>query len=117
MEQQIKFQDNNDDAVRKNWTDQKWMEEFYEFLQGNCPDSIRLKRGHQPNVTEKKAWEIICYLQDHMSVLPDNIERCWHCGGLYDCYSGGLFWESKQRNYCDGCSHLVPENYDNCKRY
>ena len=101
----------------KKASDIELIDEFYSFLQGICPDSITLKRGDQPKLTSKKAFTIIWYLQEHFPLLPDNIEQCWNCDSLFDTDRGGLYWESKGRHYCDGCEHLVPENYDNCKRF
>jgi hypothetical protein len=106
----LKNNDNRDDS------DEEWIEEFYNFLQGDCPDSISLPRGHQPKLTPKKAMTIIWYLQEHFPLLPDNIEKCWNCDGLFDTHSGGLYWESKGRHYCNSCQHHVPENYDNHQR-
>ena len=97
-------------------TDLEWIEEFYQFLQGECPDSITLAWGDQPKLTSKKAFTIIWYLQVHFPILPDRIEKCWNCDDLFDTWSGGLYWESKGRHYCDGCENLVPENYDNNRR-
>ena len=97
-------------------SDLEWIEEFYKFLQGTCPDSITLPRGHQPKMTSKKAFSIIWYLQEHFSILPDRVEKCSNCDGLYDADSEGLYWEAKGKHFCDGCEHLVPINHDNCQR-
>jgi len=97
---------------RRNNTDLELVEEFYEFLQGKIPESIISTRGYSPKMTQKKAFTIIWYLQEHFSILPDSIERCDNCGGLYDANSEGLYWETKAKHYCGGCSDLVPENYD-----
>ena len=110
MNNKIKLIKNNDE---KDWSDLEWIDEFYQFLQGECPETIHLKRGKQPKLTKKQAFSIIWYLQEHFSVLPDNIEKCWCCGELFDSYSEGLYWESKGRHYCGDCEYLVPDNYDN----
>lgn len=99
-----------------NMSDLELVEELYDFLTGECPDCIHLARGHQPKLSQKKAFAIIWYLQEHLRVLPDNIERCDNCGNLYDSHCGGLYWETKCKHYCDGCIHLVPPNYDRGKR-
>lgn len=111
---EIKLLNNND---KRGFDDLSWIEEFYDFLQGECPDDMRLPRGYQPKLTPKKAFTIIWYLQEHFPILPSRIEKCWKCDLLYDSYSEGLHWESKGRNYCGGCSWQVPENYDNCQRH
>jgi len=110
MDKEIKFQS---ESSRKDRTDINWVNEFYEFLQGNCPDCIKLTSHNQPKLTEKKSFAIIWYLQEHMRILPDHIERCDICGELFDTWQEGIHWESKGRHYCGGCDYLVPENYDN----
>lgn len=80
------------------------------------PENIRLRNGHSPKMSPKKAMAIIWYLQEHMQVIPDTIERCDNCDGLFDRNESGLYWESKGKNFCGNCSHLVPQNYDRGKR-
>lgn len=101
MKQEIKLLKNNDN---KKVDDLERIDEFYRFLQGNVPDGIRLKRGHKPKLSEKKAFAIIWYLQEHLPILPDMIERCDKCGELYDSYSSGYHSEKKGKCFCDGCS-------------
>ena len=114
----INFQDNNheSDEVRKDWSHTEWVDEFYRFLQGECPEGITVGIQRQPKLTQKKAFTIIWYLQEHLRILPDNIERCDNCGELFDTHSDGIYWESKGKHFCGGCQHLVPENYDRGKR-
>lgn len=104
---------NNDN---RDWTTLEWVQEFYDFLQGEIPENMHLVRGHAPKMSPKKAMAIVWYLQEHMPVIPDTIERCDCCGELFDSYNSGLYWESKGKNFCDGCSYLVPQNYDRGKR-
>jgi len=110
---EISLLKNNDS---REISDLEWVEEFYEFLQGTLPGGIKMGRGHQPQMSAKKAFSIIWYLQEHFPVLPDNIERCSNCGSLFDSNSEGIYWESKGKDFCDGCEYLVPENYDRGKR-
>lgn len=100
----------------RDWTAFEWINEFYEFLQGEIPESIHFRRGHKPKLSPKKAYAVIYYLQEHFPLLPDNIEICSNCGCLFDTESEGLYWETKGKHYCDGCEHLVPENYDRGKK-
>jgi len=117
MTKSIKFQDKNHESThRADWDDEQWLTEFFEFLKGTAPDGIKMGHGHQPKLSPKKAFSIIWYLQEHMRVLPDRIDQCWRCGGLFDSWREGLYWESKGRNYCGSCDHEVPENYDNNRR-
>lgn len=88
----------------KEADDVEWMQEFFNFLQ----ETVKL--------SPKKAFWIIHYLQEHLPVFPDHIEKCWRCGKLYDVYSEGLHWETRDRFYCGSCMYEVPENYDRGKR-
>ena len=113
MSKEITLIKNND---KKDWDDLEWIDEFYEFLQGNLPEGMTLGKGHNPKLSQKKAFSIIWYLQEHFPVLPDHIEQCSNCGKLFDDWRGGLYWQTKGKHYCDGCSHLVPYNYDRGKK-
>lgn len=113
MENEIKLLKNNDERTD---SDLDKIKEFYRFLTGDkIPKTIRLGRGHAPKMSEKKAFAIIWYLQEHLSILPESIERCSVCGELFDSNSEGIYWESKGKHYCGGCDDLVPMNYDRGK--
>lgn len=109
MTNEIRLFKNNDDRTD---TDLQWVEEFHSFLQGCVPENIHLKRGRIPKMTAKKAMTIIWYLQEYFPILPDTIEMCSNCNSLFDSNSEGLYWETKAKHYCGGCSDLVPYNYD-----
>jgi len=113
----INFKDKNNllDKVRKEWDSEEWIKEFYEFLQGKKIDGIQTPSHCTPKLTEKKAYTVIWYLQEHLRILPSNIERCNNCGELFDSDGEGIYWETKGNHYCGGCDHLVPENYDRGK--
>jgi hypothetical protein len=113
MDNEIKLLKNND---HRTDTDLEWLQEFYEFLQGKQPETIRLGKGYAPKLKQKKAFAIIWYLQEHFPVFPDQIERCDVCGELFDSHSEGIYWESKGKNFCGGCDYQVPKNYDRGKR-
>jgi len=83
----------------KELSDLEWIEEFYEFLQGEIPEGIHLLRGHKPQLSQKKAFAIIWYLQEHFSILPDHIERCDNCGSLFDQDGEGIYWETKGKHF------------------
>jgi len=104
---------NND---KREWEDIEWVEEFYEFLQDETPEKIHFPRGHKPQLSQKKAFAIIYYLQEHFSILPDHIEQCDNCGSLFDDWSEGIYWETKGKHFCGGCDYLVPKNYDRGKK-
>ncbi len=113
MENEIKLLKNNDN--RKD-SDLEWIEEFYNYLQGEIPITIHLSGGHKPKLSSKKSMAIIWYLQEHFPVFPDTIEKCDNCDSLYDGASSGIYWETKGKFYCDNCSYLVPKNYDKGKK-
>lgn len=113
MDNEIIFLNNN---PRQQASDVEWVEEFYNFLQGELPEGMSIGKGHKPQMSHKKAWSIIWYLQEHLPVLPSKIEKCDNCGTLYNSYLEGIYWESKGKNFCAGCDHLVPRGYDRGKR-
>lgn len=114
MNDEITLIKNND---KRTDSDVEKLTEFYRFLTGEeMPGGIKMSRGHAPKMTEKKAWSIIWFLQEHLSVFPDHIERCDVCGELFDGWSEGIYWESKGKHFCGCCSDQVPENYDNIAR-
>lgn len=71
---------------------------FYEYLQ-----------GPGMNLGRKRAFEVIYYLQEHLPVFPDSIEKCSVCGSLFDTYFQGHHSEKNNKFYCYGCSHLSPD--------
>jgi hypothetical protein len=87
---------NNDDRY---WTDLEWINEFYEFLQGVTPDGISVRA--KVKLTQRKAFSIIWYLQEHFPLLPDHIERCDTCGQLYDSWSQGRHSDLTDKFYCN----------------
>lgn len=107
MGKEIELLKNNED---RNWDDLEWIEEFYKWLQGEKAETT--VSGFKPKLTAKKAFNIIWYLQEVLSILPSNIEKCDICDELYDGDSEGIYWETKGKFYCSGCDHLVPEKYD-----
>ena len=113
MENKISLLKNNDN---RSITDVEWIQELFDFLQGEVPDGIYFKRGHIPKLSRKKAFSVIYYLQEHLPVFPDYIELCWNCERLFDTEEEGIYWETKDRFYCGNCWHLVPKNYDRGKR-
>ena len=86
--------------------------EFYEFLQGKCPDGLKFGHGHQPKLSTKKAFAIIYYLQEQLKIFSDRVEKCDNCNDLFDTWREGLYWESKGKHYCGGCEDIAPTNYD-----
>jgi len=98
MENEIKLTKNNDE---RKLSDLELVTEFYDFLQGRNPEGI-LTKGMK--LSKNKAFTIIWFLQEHLSVFPDHIEKCSKCGDLYDSHSCGFHSEAKGGVfYCGAC--------------
>lgn len=101
---EIKLLKNND---RRDLSDIEWVTEFYNFLQGEIPDSIKIK---QPiKLTPDEAFMVVWYLQEHFSILPDEIEKCDNCGEIYDSGREGVYLEEPNENgqsFCNTCDYL-----------
>lgn len=108
MSNKIKLLKNNQ---KREWSDTEWVQEFYEFLQGRVPETIKLSRGHKPVLSKKQAFSIIWYLQEHFSIIPDNIERCDYCNVIFDSNIEGGYWEAKGKIFCNCCLHHVPQKF------
>lgn len=92
---EIKLLKNNDN---RNWLDLQWINEFYNFLQGELPGNISIKK--KLKLSRQQAFSVIWYLQEHFPLLPDHIEQCSNCGCLYDSYSQGHHSELTTKFYC-----------------
>lgn len=99
MGNEIKLLKNNDNRTD---SDLDKVVEFYEFLQGNSPKCIN---DGKPliKLSKNKAFNIIWYLQEHFSIIPDHIEKCSICGDLYGRCSAGYYSEKKGKFYCGSC--------------
>lgn len=78
-------------------------------------DTLTDKSAGGLKLSNKKAFLIIHYM-GNLGIIQDTIAQCCSCGSIFDMDSSGLYWESKCRFYCDGCSYKVPRNYDKGKR-
>jgi hypothetical protein len=103
MEREIKLLKNNQ---KRDWSGIEWITEFYNFLQGEVPETIRLGRGHKPRLTAAQANTVIWYLQEHFALLPDHIEQCSSCKEYFDSYSQGHHSELTGKHYC--CESCEP---------
>jgi hypothetical protein len=108
----VYLQKNNDN---RDWTAEEWMNEFYEFLKTGEADKIHVE--HKPMLNEDQAFSIIWYLQEHFPLLPDNIDQCDVCKGLYNSHSTGYYTENGNEHgnsFCGACDYLAPyENEEN----
>lgn len=105
--------DNNPNDKRE-LSDLEWVEELYAYLQNNELDKdagIPNKSGIE--LSPEKAFKVIWFLQEHLRVIPDTIERCECCDELYDTNCSGLHIENPYQGmhfFCDSCMGRVPEN-------
>ncbi len=67
MANNIQLLKNND---KRDWDDVEWVDEFYRFLTGETPGNINEGKP-MFKLSEKKAYTIIWYLQEHFPILPD----------------------------------------------
>lgn len=77
----------------------KRVKELYEFLQGALPEGMEMTL--RPKLSERKAFNIIWFLQEYMDLIPDRFERCCRCGEIYDSWDEGD--RKGDSNYCMGC--------------
>ena len=90
--------DNYIDACEK-------VRQFYEYLTGKF----------RPKLSQNKAFGLIYYLQETMHCLPDTIEKCRVCGGLFNSGREGFILDDQYEVngktlpkkywglYCDDC--------------
>ena len=76
---------------------QDQIEQFYEFLQGEVPQGLNMKRP--PHLSGQMAFRIIYYLQEIMGILPDKFERCKTCGNIFNTETEG----NPETLHCDYC--------------
>lgn len=64
-------------------------EEFMDMLTGKgLPEGMTMQ--HQPQLSCRQAFSVIWFLQEHMDILPDNIEQCRVCEELFNCHCEGF---------------------------
>ncbi len=96
----MNFQNNN---PREDKSDLEWVKEFHSFLMGGIPNGITLSKEHKPNMSAKKAFAIIWYLQEHLAIFPSTIEMCDNCHNLFNSEESGEYDEKKGKHFCDNC--------------
>jgi hypothetical protein len=92
-------------------------EELYRFLRdGKLPEGMQMPKSHIPKMSGKKAFTIIWYLQEHLGVLPDNVEQCQDCQDLFDSDKEGFYLDDQYSlkgkklpkkywgHWCDACA-------------
>lgn len=85
--------------------------ELFNFLTGKkIPEGLIISSVHKPNLTPKRAFSVIWFLQVHLGILPERCEMCCSCGSLYDPdHQGG--WHN-ERAYCDPCHPMTYARID-----
>ncbi len=80
------------------------IQEIFDFLQGTVPPGMSIPAAHVPHLTGDQAWEVIHYIQELHSELPDHIERCDVCGTMFDSANeGGYTEDGPPHHFCDPC--------------
>ena len=97
----INFQRQQENLVDKSSFE--LIRDFFYFLQGKCPETISC--NNIPNLHNEQASSVIYYLQEHLPVLPDTIEKCDKCGKLFDLFHSGIHCEICG-NLCEDCENL-----------
>lgn len=104
---------NNDN---RDWDDQDWIEEFFEFLKGNVPDGIRIEdEESQVKLSAKQAYTVLWYLREHFPILPDFFTQCDNCHSIYNSDNSGYYSEKGNEignSFCGVCDHLAPDDDD-----
>lgn len=95
------------------------VEELYKWLQNKkTPEGIKIGEGNQPNLSDKQAFTVIWFLQEHLGVIPENYEKCQNCGDLYDTWVEGFSGEyinpknPKDTKHGMWCDHCVPNDIE-----
>lgn len=64
-------------------------EELMDMLTGKkLPEGMIMQ--HRPQLSRREAFSVIWFLQEHLNILPTNIEQCKICEGLFDYHCGGF---------------------------
>ncbi len=65
------------------------IEELMDMLTGDqLPEGMNIKC--QPRLSRRQAFSVVWFLQEHMNILPDNVEMCNICEELFDALSEGF---------------------------
>lgn len=65
------------------------IEELMNMLIGeSLPQGMSM--DNQPQLSHKQAFSVIWFLQEHLGILPDNVEMCSICEGLFDANHEGF---------------------------
>ncbi len=87
--------------------------ELYDYLAGSAlPKGVEC---WQPKMSKKHAFDVIWFLQEITHCLPDHIEQCQGCDGLFDTDCEGCHFDDQY----DLDGETLPEKYwghwcDNC---
>lgn len=105
----------NNTNDKRGLTDLQWCNELYDYLQNKpLPEDTGIKGQSGIKLNESQSFRVIWFLQEHLRILPDNIEQCDVCNELYDAHKSGLYIEepyNASNHFCDGCADQVPEKY------
>lgn len=88
---EIKLLKNNE---KLELSDLEWTDKLYQFL------------TNEVKLSNKKAFSVVFFLQEHVPLLPDHIEKCDVCGTLFDTYASGHHSDLTDKFYC--CESCEP---------
>ena len=72
------------------------VDELYKFLKGEeLPEGIVCD---MPKLSAGLAFTVIWFLQEHLHILPDNIEQCDNCKELFDTNGEGQYLDGQFKN-------------------
>lgn len=70
------------------------VDQLYKFLKGEDDLGFTFKdEDYLPKLTDEQAFRIIYVLQERFRTIPDTIEKCDCCGGLFDTECEGYVCE------------------------
>ena len=79
-------------------TDLGQAQSVMDMLTGDkLPEGMTIR--YQPQLSREEAFSVIWFLQEHLRVLPDNIEMCSVCKELFDVETGGHIIDSTDDTY------------------
>jgi hypothetical protein len=106
----------NNHNDKRELTDLEWCNELYDYLQNKpLPEESGIPNTSGIKLSDTEAFRVIWFLQEHLRVLPDNIERCDVCGDLYDSNQEGTHLEEPfdgNHSFCSCCNSDIPDEYD-----
>lgn len=85
-------------------TELERVEELFDLLRGEVPEGCEIPESDVPKLTPEQAWTVIWWLGNQYWAVPDFIERCDICGGIFNSEAEGGFTEDgPPYHFCGAC--------------